>query len=105
MGSQSWLRTAKKIAKEDSTSPSIGSRPASSGNPGGRPKKKPITQLYERILENPESLAAIKKSVLNVKLSLADVIAVRAKEQRQAGLCGTGARAVDVIVLDSAGVR
>jgi hypothetical protein len=34
-----------------------------SGNPGGRPRTKPITELYERILADPNNLAAIERSV------------------------------------------
>ena len=36
-------------------------RPGQSGNPGGRPKKKPITEIYEEILEDPELRDAVKQ--------------------------------------------
>ena len=39
-------------------------KPGQSGNPGGRPKKKPLTELYERILADPKNLAAIEKAVV-----------------------------------------
>src|ERR1700723_707403 len=39
-------------------------KPGQSGNPGGRPKKRPITELYERILSDPKNIAAIEKAVL-----------------------------------------
>jgi len=34
-----------------------------SGNPNGRPKKKPISELYGQILNDPEALEAIKAAV------------------------------------------
>lgn len=40
-------------------------QPGQSGNPGGRPKKKPITEMYERILANPEHLAAIEAATVS----------------------------------------
>lgn len=39
--------------------------PGVSGNPGGRPKKKPITEMYERIMDDPDAMAALQKSVLS----------------------------------------
>lgn len=38
-------------------------KPGESGNPSGRPKKKPITEMYERILNDPENIAALEKAV------------------------------------------
>ena len=38
-------------------------KPGESGNPSGRPAKKPITEMYERILNNPENLALIEDAV------------------------------------------
>jgi hypothetical protein len=35
-----------------------------SGNPGGRPKKKPITRIYEEILDDPETREEVKQKVL-----------------------------------------
>ena len=39
-------------------------RPGQSGNPGGRPKKKPITEIYEEILEDPELRDAVKQQII-----------------------------------------
>jgi hypothetical protein len=39
-------------------------QPGQSGNPSGRPKKKPITELYERMMGNPETLAAIEQAII-----------------------------------------
>jgi Family of unknown function (DUF5681) len=41
-------------------------KPGQSGNPSGRPKKKPITELYESILNDPEQIAALRKSIIKV---------------------------------------
>ena len=38
-------------------------KPGQSGNPSGRPKKKPITEMYERILNDPKNIAALEKAV------------------------------------------
>jgi hypothetical protein len=38
-------------------------KPGQSGNPSGRPKKKPITEMYERILNDPKAIAALEKAV------------------------------------------
>jgi hypothetical protein len=35
-------------------------KPGQSGNPGGRPPKKLITEMYERILNDPEHIKAIE---------------------------------------------
>lgn len=37
--------------------------PGQSGNPGGRPKKKAITELYEKLLEDPEFLGDVEASI------------------------------------------
>jgi len=39
-------------------------KPGQSGNPGGRPKKKLITEMYEEILNDPEHIAAIKEATV-----------------------------------------
>ena len=38
-------------------------KPGQSGNPSGRPKKKPITEIYERILADEGKKAAIQAAV------------------------------------------
>jgi hypothetical protein len=38
-------------------------KPGQSGNPGGRPKKKPITEIYDRLLADPELVPIIEESV------------------------------------------
>lgn len=35
-----------------------------SGNPNGRPQKKPVTEMYERIFSNPKNIAAFEKSIV-----------------------------------------
>ena len=39
-------------------------KPGQSGNPGGRPKKKPITDLYEQILRDPKNRAMVRRAVM-----------------------------------------
>jgi hypothetical protein len=39
-------------------------KPGQSGNPNGRPAKKPITEMYERILADPKNIAFIEKAVI-----------------------------------------
>jgi hypothetical protein len=39
-------------------------RPGQSGNPGGRPKKKPITELYQDMLNDDSTIKAIRKAIL-----------------------------------------
>ena len=39
-------------------------QPGQSGNPQGRPKKKPITEMYERILADADNLAIIEEAVV-----------------------------------------
>src|SRR5215467_3240527 len=50
----------------DSCHPCMGG--AWSGNPGGRPKKKPITELYEQLLNDGTTIKAIRVAILkNIK--------------------------------------
>lgn len=41
-------------------------QPGQSGNPGGRPKKKPITEAYEKLLEDPAVAAEMAKAMFDV---------------------------------------
>lgn len=43
--------------------------PGQSGNPSGRPKKRPISEIYERIMENPENVGLIEAAVLKTILA------------------------------------
>lgn len=58
-----------------------------SGNPGGRPKKRPITELYERLLADPENVAAIEKAILATlrKRNMAMVLLLREITERVEG--------------------
>lgn len=62
-------------------------KPGQSGNPSGRPKKKPITEIFERIMNNPELVAqfeaAIAKSIM--KGGMAGVMYVREAADRIEG--------------------
>jgi hypothetical protein len=38
-------------------------KPGQSGNPGGRPAKKPMTEIYERLMQEPEFQASFEASI------------------------------------------
>jgi hypothetical protein len=38
-------------------------QPGQSGNPGGRPKKRAITELYEKLLEDESFIEEVEKSI------------------------------------------
>ncbi len=57
--------TANSAKKRANTAGLTPWKKGQSGNPSGRPKKKPITEMYERILNNPEHLAAIEAATLS----------------------------------------
>lgn len=62
-------------------------KPGQSGNPGGRPKKKPITDLYDEILNDPEEMKKIRASVVKalVKGNMAMVLQLREMTDRVEG--------------------
>ena len=39
-------------------------KPGQSGNPGGRPKKKPVTEAYEQLISDPEVAQAIARGII-----------------------------------------
>ena len=39
-------------------------KPGESGNPSGRPKKKPITEMFERIFSDPELVTQFESAVV-----------------------------------------
>lgn len=43
-----------------------GWKPGQSGNPTGRPKKKPITEIWDEIVESPKHRDEIKKAALAI---------------------------------------
>lgn len=49
-------------------------KPGESGNPGGRPKKKPITEMYEAMLNDPELIDvardAIRKAISKGQMAM-----------------------------------
>ncbi len=66
------MRIASEQAKRTGfrgPDPSVGKatqfKPGLSGNPGGRPRKKPLTEAYEKLLNNPAHADAIAKAMVN----------------------------------------
>lgn len=62
-------------------------KPGQSGNPGGRPKKKPITELYEELLGDPDFIDALKSSLRGTvkKGNMAMVLQLREMTDRVEG--------------------
>lgn len=62
-------------------------KPGQSGNPSGRPKKKPITEMYERILNDPKNIANIEKATVIAlrKGNMAMVLQLREMADRTEG--------------------
>lgn len=62
-------------------------QPGQSGNPGGRPKKKPVTDLYEEILNDPEAMEALKSAVVKAltKGNMAMVLQLKEMTDRVEG--------------------
>lgn len=44
-------------------------KPGQSGNPGGRSKKKPITEIFEKIFEDKGNVEKIRDSIIETLLS------------------------------------
>ena len=62
-------------------------KPGQSGNPGGRPKKKPITEMYERLMSDPDFVAATEIAVRKAvsKGQMAMVLQIREMTDRIEG--------------------
>ena len=62
-------------------------KPGQTGNPGGRPAKKPITEMYERILSDPKAVAQIEKALKSAlsKGQMAMVLQLREMTDRIEG--------------------
>jgi hypothetical protein len=58
-----------------------------SGNPGGRPKKKPITDIFQRIFENPENVEEIETVVMRIlrRRDMASVLMLKLMADRLEG--------------------
>lgn len=58
-----------------------------SGNPGGRPRKKPITEMYERILAKSKNRKLIEETVLKMVLGgrMSSVLQLREMAERTEG--------------------
>lgn len=62
-------------------------KPGQSGNPSGRPHKKPVTEMYERILSDPIALKAMEKAIKKAlgKGQMAMVLQLREMTDRVEG--------------------
>jgi hypothetical protein len=62
-------------------------KPGQSGNPGGRPKKKPVTEIFERIMNDPKLVAQFEQSISRsiMKGGMAGVMYVREAADRIEG--------------------
>lgn len=58
-----------------------------SGNPGGRPKKKPLTEIYEEILADPKTRESVKQQIIQTMTSkgMAGVLERREAAERTEG--------------------
>lgn len=65
-------------------------KPGESGNPGGRPKKKPLTELYEQILEDPKAVREMRKAIVKTLAAgkIAMVLQLKEMAQRVEGRVG-----------------
>jgi hypothetical protein len=85
---ESGQSTVKSTARRPNTA---GLRPpwpkGKSGNPGGRPAKKPITELYERVLNDPKSLKELELSLRKIikKANVGTVMQLREMTDRIEG--------------------
>lgn len=61
--------------------------PGQSGNPSGRPKKKPVTELYEQILNDPENIALFERAIIKAltKGNMAMVLQLKEMTDRVEG--------------------
>jgi hypothetical protein len=62
-------------------------QPGQSGNPGGRPKKKPVTDLYEEMLQDPEFVDSVRAAIVSAvrKGSMAMVLQLKEMTERVEG--------------------
>lgn len=62
-------------------------KPGQSGNPGGRPKKKPLTDIYEEMLNDPEIAETVRRAVRAAinKGQMAMVLQLREMAERVEG--------------------
>jgi hypothetical protein len=62
-------------------------KPGQSGNPGGRPKRKPVTELYEEMLSDPGLVADLRNAIAKAirKGNMAMVLQVREMTDRVEG--------------------
>ena len=62
-------------------------KPGQPGNPGGRPKKKPVTELYEKLLNDPNVMQMLEGSLKQMlrKGNMATVLHLREMTDRVEG--------------------
>lgn len=62
-------------------------KPGQSGNPNGRPKKKPLSELYEKMLNDPQMIGSIESAIKQAisKGSMAMVLQLKEMGERTEG--------------------
>jgi hypothetical protein len=62
-------------------------KPGTSGNPGGKPKKKPLTEIYESIANDPKCQKMIRSSIVGLIKSkrMATILTLREIAERIEG--------------------
>jgi hypothetical protein len=90
MSDETQDEAENKPANKQTLHPAMEERkwqPGQSGNPGGRPKKKPVTDLYEAILGDEEAMEQLKKAVLKAltKGNMAMVLQLKEMTDRVEG--------------------
>lgn len=60
--------------------------PGQSGNPSGRPKRKPITEAFQEIFEqDPEAAKAFIRSIMSSRSAMAHVMVLKEAGERLEG--------------------
>lgn len=86
-GNKPTNKPPKPKAKLTAQMEAVKWKPGQSGNPNGRPKKKPITELYEKILNDPKNMAVVEEAIIKAlsRGQMAMVLQIREMTDRIEG--------------------